>query len=159
MKIHEKRILFTLFMALIIFLTHADSDSVKTGRKFLNKRFLLIIDFGYLSCPLCVQSLSEFTGMINKRALEKSILGILTFEREGDKSGFEKYIKIMEKRLRGFIIGNKIKFPIILDRYGVFKSFSKNSTTLIFFDYRSKTIKKYIFPLNKVQIKEIFQEE
>lgn len=156
----RKKAIFIVFMLSVIFFINADSNSLENSNNFMpDKRFLLIIDFGFLSCPLCVQSLSEFIDVINSRALEKSIIGVLIFERERNESGFEKYINVMEKRLKGFIIGNDIKFPIILDRNGVFKNFSQNLTTLILFDNRNKIIKKYNFPLNKVEINEIFQIE
>jgi hypothetical protein len=63
--------------------------------------------------------------------------------------------------LRGFISGNNIKFPIILDRNGVFSDLNLDlsDTALILFDIRKKVIKKYKFPLTKEQLNEISREK
>ncbi len=61
--------------------------------------------------------------------------------------------------MRGFISGNNIKFPFILDRDGVFNDMNSEDITLILFDIQKKIIKKHKFPLTKEQINEIFKEK
>ncbi len=63
--------------------------------------------------------------------------------------------------MRGFISGNNIKFPIILDRDGVFSDLNLDlsDTALILFDIQKKIIKKYKFPLTKEQLNEISRDK
>lgn len=158
--IFMKKAVFIVFILSITFFSNTDSNSVESSRNFISeKRFLLIIDFYFLSCPLCKQSLEKCIDVINTNGLEKSVLGVLIFDREKIEIDFEKYTKIMKKKLRGFIIGNDIKFPILLDRNGVFKNLNPDAGFLILFDTQNEIIKKYEFPLSRAQFNEIFQNK
>jgi len=85
----------------------------------------------------------------------------LIFEREENELNSEKNIQIIEKQLRGFISGNNIKFPIILDRNGVFSDLNLDSsdTALILFDIQKRIIKKYKLPLTTEQLNEISRDK
>jgi len=120
------------------------------------KRFVLIIDFAFFTCPLCIQSLTDFNHIINAFKLEDSLIGVMVYRETNNEVDAERRIKIIEKQLRGFIQGNDIRYPIILDKKGIFKSLSQDEASLILLDTQSKTVKKYTFPLKKGQIDEIF---
>ncbi len=120
------------------------------------KRFILIIDFAFFYCPLCIQSLTDLNNMINAFKLEDSVIGVLVYREKNNEVDAERRIKIIEQQLRGFIKGNDIRYPIILDKKGIFKSLSQDEASLILFDIQRKTIKKYTFPLKKGQIDDIF---
>lgn len=120
------------------------------------KRFILIIDFDFFNCPLCIQSLTDFNNMINAFKLEDSFIGVLAYRETNDEVDSERRIKIIETQLRGFIKGNDIRYPIILDKKGIFKCLSPDEASLILLDIQRKTVKKYTFPLKKGQIDEIF---
>lgn len=64
-------------------------------------------------------------------------------------------MKIIEKKLRGFIQANEIKFPVLIDRFKIFKDLGEEGTAVIIFDGERKTIKKYVFPLRHGQKQEI----
>jgi hypothetical protein len=148
-------IIISIFTVLILI---TDSNPTEKDRNYISdKRYILIIDIGFLNCSLCLQSFTKFIETINANGLEKSVLGVLIFDKEEDELYSERDIQIIEKQLRGFISGNNIKFPIILDRDGIFNDLSLDSvdTTLILFDIRKKIVKKYRFPLTKEQLNEI----
>ncbi len=120
------------------------------------KRFLLIIDFGFLNCPLCVQSLIEFIQAVNTCNLEDSVLGVLAFHENSLEPDTDRRVRIAEKRLKGFIIGHDIRFPVVLDRQGIFRLINPEaSATLLVFDRQQKTLKKYTFPLTRAQLDEL----
>lgn len=159
--ISRKRVILAIITIVIILFLITDSNSIEKNRNFTSdKRFLLIIDMGFINCSLCLQSFTKFIEAINANGLEKSVLGVLILEREENELSSDKYIQIIEKQLRGFISGNNIKFPIILDRNGVFNDLNLDSsdTALILFDIQKKIIKKYKFPLTKEQLNEISKQ-
>jgi len=123
---------------------------------FSEKRLILIIDFAFFNCPLCIQSLTDFNNIINAFKLEDSLIGVMVYRETDEEVDAERRIKIIETQLRGFIKGNDIRYPIILDKKGIFKSLSQDEASLILLDIQRKTVKKYTFPLKKGQIDEIF---
>lgn len=132
------------------------SDSREAGGENSETCILLIIDLTFLNCPLCVQSLASFIAMVQANRLENSVFGILVFDREKKKADLERYLTIIEKRLRGFMIGHDIKFPILLDQNGVFNLVCPQaSALLIIFDAQKGRIKDYSFPLNRDELNEI----
>ena len=154
----RKKVLLIIISIFTVLILITDSNPTEKDRNYISdKRYILIIDIGFLNCSLCLQSLTKFIEVINENGLEKSVLGILIFDTVEDGLNSERDIQIIEKQLRGFISGNNIKFPIILDRDGIFNDLSLDSvdTTLILFDIRKKIVKKYRFPLTKEQLNEI----
>jgi hypothetical protein len=158
----RKKITLIIITILTVLFFITDSNSREKDRNLIpDKEFLLIIDMGFINCSLCLQSFTKFIETINANELEKSVLGILIYYKEENELNAEKNIKIIEKQLRGFISGNNIKFPIILDRNGVFSDLNLDlsDTALILFDIQKKVIKKYKFPLTKEQLNEISREK
>ena len=158
----RKKVMLIIITILTVLFFIADSYSKEKDRNLIpDKKFLLIIDMGLINCSLCLQSFTRFIEVINANGLEKSGLGVLIFEREENELNSEKNIQIIEKQLRGFISGNDIKFPIILDRNGVFSDLNLDSgdTALILVDIQKRIIKKYKFPLTKEQLNEISREK
>ena len=121
-----------------------------------NKKCFLIINTDFLDCPVCNQSLTVFNNIINEFKLEDSLIGLMVYRETDDEVEAERRIKIIETQLGGFIKGNDIRYPIILDKMGIFKSLSQDEVSLILLDIQKKTVKKYTFPLKKEQIDEIF---
>jgi len=154
----RKRVILTTITIFTVLFFITDSNSIENERNFASdKKYLLIIDSGFLNCSLCLLPFTKFIETINANGLEKSVLGVLILDKEEDELSSERDIQIIEKQLRGFISGNNIKFPIILDRNGVFSDMFLDSgdTALILFDIQKKIVKKYKFPLTKEQLNEI----
>jgi len=158
----RKKVILIIITILTVMFFIADSNSKEKDRNPIpDKKFFLIIDMDFINCSLCLQSFTKFIETINANELEKSVLGILIFHEDEDGLSSEIDIQIIEKQLRGFIFGNNIKFPIILDRTGVFSDLNLDlsETVLILFDIQKKILKKYKFPLTKEQLNEISREK
>jgi hypothetical protein len=116
-------------------------------------KLLLLTDFSSLSCPLCLQSFMEFVNVIHANKLEDSVLGVMVMDPKKEESDGERHRKIAEKRLKGFISGNNIQFPFLLDEERVFRPLNQDaSATLVVLNTQKKTVEKYEFPLNKSQL-------
>ena len=161
MILRKKVILIIITILTVLFFITDSNSKEKDRNPILDKKFFLIIDMDFINCSLCLQSFTKFIETINANELEKSVLGILIFHEDEDELSSEIDIQIIEKQLRGFILGNKIKFPIILDKNGVFSDLNLDlsETALILFDVQKKVIKKYKFPLTKEQLNEISREK
>jgi hypothetical protein len=157
MILRKKVILIIITILTVLFFITDSNSKEKDRNPILDKKFFLIIDMDFINCSLCLQSFTKFIETINANELEKSVLGILIFHEDEDELSSEIDIQIIEKQLRGFISGNNIKFPIILDKNGVFSDLDLDLsvTALILFDIQKKVIKKYKFPLTKEQLNEI----
>lgn len=122
-----------------------------------HKLLLFIIDFKSFMCPSCLDSFLEFYHTLGCSFEEGMIWGILVFDKPSKMQEEDLSTKIIEKKLRGFIKANNIKFPIIIDRFHIFKGLSQERTAVIVFDRQKKAVKKYVFPLKPMQIKEIIE--
>lgn len=161
MILRKKVILIIITILTVLFFITDSNSKEKDRNSILDKKFFLIIDMDFINCSLCLQSFTKFIETINANELEKSVLGILIFHEDEDELSSEIDIQIIEKQLRGFISGNNIKFPIILDKNGVFSDLDLDLsvTALILFDVQKKVIKKYKFPLTKEQLNEISRDK
>jgi len=161
MQMFRRKALSVWIMALAVLLFTRFGMDVRAGRQNHSPeiKLLLLIDTSFLSCSLCLKSLTEFIGIIRANKLEDSVLGVMIMDENNEETDVERYRKIAEKRLKGFIIGNNIQFPFLLDEEGVFRPLNQDaSATLIVFDSRKNTVVKYEFSLSKAQLTAIFQK-
>lgn len=161
MQMFRRKALSVWIMALAVLLFTRFGMDVRAGRQNHSPeiRLILLIDVSSLSCFLCLISLTEFVGVIQSNKLEDFVLGVMIMDENKEEADVERHRKIAEKRLKGFIIGNNIQFPFLLDEEGVFRPLSQDSSaTLIVFDSRKNTVVKYEFPLSKAQLTAIFQK-
>ncbi len=155
----KKTMSMIIIVSIGLLFIYGGSIHENTRSVFSERRYILIVDLNVLNCPLCVQSLTEFISVVNAFKLENDILGVLVFSRRENDSNSETQMKIAEKKLRGFIIGNDVQFPFFLDRSGVFNVLNPDATALlILFDREESEIKKYTFPLTSAQIQEIYRD-
>ena len=122
-----------------------------------HKLLLFIIDFKSFMCPSCLDSFLEFYHTLGCSFEDKMIWGILVFDKPAKMQEEDLSTKIIEKKLRGFITANDIKFPIIIDRFHIFKSMGQEGTAVIVFDRQKKAVRKYVFPLRQIKIQEIIE--
>ena len=59
--------------------------------------------------------------------------------------------KIIAKKVRGFLKGNQLHFPVFIDFFHIFKTLRTQATQLFLLDSTSLTVKKYDFPLTVKQ--------
>lgn len=119
------------------------------------KLIVVVVDFNSFFCPLCLESVRDFCDDLHSRGQDEFALGVLVY-KSLDKKDDERFKKIIEKKLRGFVIGNSIKFPFILDHFHVFKGLNLEDAGIILLDRLRKIFKKYAFPLTNEQLEEIF---
>jgi hypothetical protein len=103
----------------------------------------------------CLESFLAFCHSIPPHILEENAWGILVIESAIKKSGLRDSVKIARTKLRGFMLANRIKFPIFIDEFQIFRQFEKKGTAVLLFDGSNNILKEYIFPLNRNQIDEI----
>jgi len=121
----------------------------------VQKLIVIVFDFKSFFCPLCLDSVKDFCDTLHSRDQDEFAIGVLVYE-SSDKKDEERSKKVIEKKLRGFIIGNSIQFPVILDHFHVFKDLIFEDTGIILLDRSRKILKKYSFPLTNKQLDEIF---
>lgn len=161
MQMFRRRSLTVLMVTFAVLCFTRFGMDVRTGRQNHSPeiRLIFLMDVSFLSCSLCLKSLTEFVDVIHANRLEDSVLGVMIMDEKKEESDVERHRKIAEIRLKGFIIGNNIQFSFLLDDEGVFRPLSQDSSaTLIVFDSRKNTVVKYEFPLSKAQLTAIFQK-
>jgi len=120
------------------------------------KKIILVkIDLKDIYCPLCLEPLKTFCEMLSNQEQDISALGILVFRKSEYIENPGIYIKIIEKQLRGFMSGNNIQFPVIIDINHVFDKENFGDWDVILLDASRKLLKKYSFPLSTTQLEEI----
>jgi len=119
------------------------------------KLLLFVFDFNDFMCMNCLESFLSFCNSIPLHILEENAWGILTIQSAIKKSGLKDSVKIARTKLRGFMLANRIKFPIFIDEFQIFHQFEKKGTAVLLFDGSNNILKEYIFPLSRNQIGEI----
>ncbi len=127
------------------------AESFAGTKKFI----LLIIDDQSLFCPLCLEIFQNFCDLLRSSGLDEHAMGVLAYQlsdNDEDRQGFEK---IIEKRLKGLIIGSHIRFPFFCDEFHVFERMNLGGAAVILFDRSRKLLKKYALPLTPEQKEEV----
>ena len=117
---------------------------------------LFVFDFESLSCPFCLDSFKSFFEALQSNGMQNSAVGVLSFRDPGGAETDERYTRIVEKKLRGFILGNAIEFPILLDKFHIFDGMNLKEPAIFLFDISKDVLKKYSLPKTKKQLEEIF---
>ena len=136
----------------------ANSQTDPRTRLSNHSRLIFVIDFSMLMCPPCLESFLNFYHELSGWTKEGIIEGILVLdELEKDTAEKELLFRIAEKKVRGFAIANKIRFPILIDSSAVFRNFAEGRTALILFDRIRNRVRKYNLPLEPGQKREILE--
>lgn len=139
----NKHILYYLLRFLLInhlFLIFCHSYLLKAESRIdFDRQYILLIDFNYINCPMCLDAISTILDYLKKENPE-TIMGIVVCN--GSFKMSEKNMKILKKQIEGFKIGNNISFPIYLDLNGCFDFVKKFEVSLIELDRRNKSIRK-----------------
>lgn len=116
---------------------------------------LVIIDFDSFLCLSCLDSFLDFYDQLSGIVDERMLWGVLVFDASLEKQHGSSYIKIVEKKLKGFVKANHIQFPMVIDRFHLFESLGKEGSAVLLFDPGKRSVKKYVFPLRRNHIQEI----
>jgi hypothetical protein len=115
---------------------------------------LFIFDFQDFSCMTCLDSFLALYRILPVRFKSSKTWGILIAKNSGAEE--RKMIRIAEKKLKGFVRANQIKFPILVDRSRIFGEWTEKGSCVLVFDRAKKMLCRYEFPLTSEQFEEIF---
>ena len=116
------------------------------GNEKSSMALIYIIEFRDILCSPCSESFLDFCLSLPPEFQRENTWGIVVFE-QGSPINLEE--KIITKKVRGFITGNQLHFPVFIDMLHIFKTFRTQATQLLLLDSSSLTVKKYDFPLNE----------
>ena len=118
---------------------------------------LVILDFNSFSCLTCLDSFLDFHRRLSGTEDERLLWGILVFDAGREKQSGPRFIQILEKKLNGFVQGNRLRFPIIIDRDHLFSSLAEEGSAVLVFDPNQRMMRKFAFPLRSHQIQDILR--
>ncbi len=115
---------------------------------------IYIIEFRDILCSPCSESFLDFCLSLPVEFQKKNTWGIVVFD-QGPQTNLGE--KILAKKVRGFMNGNQLHFPVFIDFLNIFKTLRTQATQIILLDSTSFSIKKYDFPLAAKQKDAILQ--
>jgi len=108
------------------------------------RHYVLIIDFDYLACTLCLDSIQNFLDFIRIQQIW-NIAGIITIDARYMGTFIQK--KAVVQQIQGFILGNQIRFPIYIDNRSVLAPGRYQGAVLLLFNPPGTAVLRYVFPL------------
>jgi len=135
----------------------ARSEELRPAESFvgIKKFILLIVDDQSLFCPLCLEIFQNFCDLLRSSGLDEQAMGVLVYQVSDNDEDRQRYEKIIEKRLRGLIIGSNIRFPFLYDEFHIFEGMDLEGAAVILFDRSRKLLRKYALPLMPEQKEEV----
>jgi len=155
------RPIFILAAVLALFISlriRVRADELRYSSNFghAQKFILLIIDYQSLFCPVCLENFQNFCDLLRSSGQEESAMGVLIFQVSDKGEDMERIEKIIEKQVRGLVIGSNIRFPFLYDEAHVFEGIDLEGATIILVDRSRALLKKYTLPLTLEQKEEVF---
>ena len=128
------------------------------GGSFFKEKttYILIIPSKVFSCPLCSNPYCEFISAARKNGVEKNVMAVFTCPPSIVQHTGEKRLHLLKKKIRGFVRGNEITFPVFLDDKGIFREMSDQKIFMVVLDRGASTIKTIRFPLSRKELIRIF---
>jgi hypothetical protein len=121
------------------------------------KLILVIVDWDDFMCANCLESVLKFYHSLPVPFREEAVWGILIYDEMKMSKSPAMNLKIIEKKLRGFSSANGINIPFLIDRYHVFDDIAQEKTSVVVFNEKLVTVKRYSFPLTPNERDEVFQ--
>ncbi len=115
---------------------------------------IYIIEFRDILCSPCSESFLDFCLSLPVGFQKENTWGIVVFD-QGPQTNLGE--KIIAKKVRGFMSGNQLHFPVFIDFLHVFKTLRTRATQILLLDSTSFLVKKYDFPLAAKQKDAILQ--
>jgi len=128
------------------------AEILTNSQKFI----LLILDDQSFFCPLCREIFLNFCEALHASGHDEFTLGLLVPQVSDDDEDKERTEKIIEKQMKGLIVGCNIRIPFLYDRSHIFKGMELDGATVILFDRVRNLLKKYTLPLTPGQKEEFF---
>lgn len=115
---------------------------------------IYIIEFRDILCSSCSESFLDFCLSLPVAFQKENTWGIIVFDQDSQTNLGEK---IIAKKVRGFMNGNRLHFPVFFDFLHIFATLRTKATQIILLDPSSFSVKKYDFPLVAKQKDAILQ--
>ncbi len=115
---------------------------------------IYIIEFRDILCSSCSESFLDFCLSLPVAFQKENTWGIIVFDQDSQTNLGEK---IIAKKVRGFMNGNRLHFPVFFDFLHIFATLRTKATQIILLDPSSFSVKKYDFPLAAKQKDTILQ--
>lgn len=115
---------------------------------------IYIIEFRDILCSPCSESFLDFCLSLPVAFQKENTLGIIVFDQDSQTNLGDK---IIAKKVRGFMTGNRLHFPVFFDFLHIFATLRTQNTQIVFLDPSSFSVKKYDFPLAAKQKDAILQ--
>ncbi|NPV82044.1 MAG: hypothetical protein HPY46_00435 [Candidatus Aminicenantes bacterium] len=147
---------FLLFLVQII---QAENIIILAGTPTLplelrgGREFILVINQEVVECPLCIDKLDGFLRFVKIHNLESNILAILALDPSINYE--EKYIQYLEKQIKGYLMGNDMRFPVLVDRAGLFCQKNITPPLLISFNFLEGKVDVIKLPFNDEKLKRL----
>jgi len=107
----------------------------------------VLIDFDAIFCSPCLAPFLEFCRILPQQVRQECVRGILIYGRRPQEDVSGSYIRIVRKKMQGFLKANDIGFKIFLDEHHLFNSLAKSNTEVLVFDEKQQMIHRYAIPL------------
>lgn len=124
------------------------------GNERSSMALIYIIEFRDILCSPCSKSFLDFCLSLPPEFQRENTWGIVVFDPDSQTNLREK---IISKKVRGFMTGNQLHFPLFIDMLHIFKTLRTQATQLLLLDSSSLTVKKYDFPLEEKDKKAILK--
>jgi hypothetical protein len=136
---------------------HRCRSQVQMGEAAPRRFLVVIIDVPSLMCFSCLDAFVDLCHSLPPSCQKEKLWGVLV--PSGETEGESRLVKrmILEKKLRGFIKANGIKFPILVDRMRIFHELAKRGPGVVLFDPETRSLSMWTFPLSNRQIDEIIR--
>ncbi len=115
---------------------------------------IYIIEFRDILCSSCSESFLDFCLSLPVAFQKENTWGIIVFDQDSQTNLGEK---IIAKKVRGFMNGNRLHFPVFFDFLHIFATLRTKATQIVLLDPSSFSVKKYDFPLAAKQKEAILQ--
>ncbi len=115
---------------------------------------IYIIEFRDILCSPCSESFLDFCLSLPVAFKKENIWGIIVFDQDFQTNLGDK---IIAKKVRGFMNGNRLHFPVFFDFLHIFATLRTQNTQIVLLDPSSFSVKKYDFPLAAKQKEAILQ--
>ena len=118
---------------------------------------LFLIDFSDFMCPVCLDSLLSVCEALPIHLHQENVRGIVLFSKKNSELHAENSTQILLKKIRGFQKANQIRFPLVLDKDGIFASAAGRGSCLILFDAAASALFRFSIPLSQKEFSQLLR--
>ncbi len=109
-------------------------------------RMVFVIDFDDFMCFSCLESFLQFCQSLPADFRVRRCIGVLTVPAGRENAA--ALIRIMRKKLRGFIMGNNIDFPVVVDQQCYFSELRQQGSCVMVLQADKLSLNVHSFPLS-----------